>query len=115
MCLSASNNSLKDDDVLIVVADVEKTSDCENAVKKTVEHFKQLDILINSAGIISKGTNENTSLDDFDKMMNINTRSVFYISQKAIPHLKKTKGNLNRKIRKWLELYLANWNLFSFI
>lgn len=65
-CLAAANGSLKDDHILIVVGDVEKTADCENIVKKTVQHFGQLDILVNSAGIISKGTTESTPLAEYD-------------------------------------------------
>ena len=40
------------------------------------------------------GSTENTSLDDWDKMMDINLRSVFFMMQKCIPHLEKTKGNV---------------------
>jgi len=94
LCLDASNGSLKDEHVLIVVGDVANTNNCESIVSKTVQHFQQLDILVNSAGIISKGTTENTSLADYDRMMNVNTRSVFYLTQLAIPHLKKTQGNI---------------------
>ena len=50
-----------------MVGDVEKTADCENIVKKTVAHFGQLDILVNSAGIISKGTAESTPLAEYDR------------------------------------------------
>ncbi|MCA1623931.1 MAG: SDR family oxidoreductase, partial [Acidobacteria bacterium] len=53
-----------------------------------------IDILINAAGIILNGTIENTSLDDWDKMMNINLRSLFFLTQKCVPHLEKTKGNI---------------------
>lgn len=66
-CLAAANGSLKDDQILILVGDVEKTSDCENIVKKTVDHFGQLDVLVNSAGIISKGTTESTPLNEYDR------------------------------------------------
>lgn len=67
ICLNVSNGSLKDDSILVVPGDVEQTSDCKSIVEKTVQHFGQLDILINSAGIISMGTVENTSLEDYDR------------------------------------------------
>lgn len=94
LCLQASNGELKDDHVLVVLGDVSKTSDCKAVVDQVIKHFGQLDVLVNSAGIITKGTTENTSLEDFDQMMNVNTRAVFYLSQLAIPHLKKTKGSI---------------------
>lgn len=44
--------------------------------------------------MIGKGSVENTSLRDYDNIMNINVRSIFFLMQLAIPHLKKTKGNI---------------------
>jgi len=49
---------------------------------------------VNAAGIIKGGNIENTSIDEWDRMMNINVRSVFYVMQKCVPHLEKTKGNV---------------------
>ncbi|CAI9618006.1 unnamed protein product [Staurois parvus] len=40
------------------------------------------------------GTVENTTLEDYDRVMNTNVRSLFYLSQLAVPHLIKTKGNI---------------------
>lgn len=50
LCLTASNGSLQDDHILVVVGDVEKPSDCKTVVDKVIKHFGQLDILVNSAG-----------------------------------------------------------------
>lgn len=60
----------------------------------TTEKFGQLDVLVNSAGIIVKGSIETLSLEDYDTQMNINSRSVFITTQAAVPHLKKTNGNV---------------------
>ena len=37
---------------------------------------------------------EKISLEDYDRQMNINSRSVFHLMQLCIPHLVKTKGNI---------------------
>jgi NAD(P)-dependent dehydrogenase (short-subunit alcohol dehydrogenase family) len=63
-------------------------------VADTVQQFGQIDVLVNAAGIVSSGNVETTSLDDWDKMMNINLRSVFALTQKCIPSLKESKGNI---------------------
>jgi NAD(P)-dependent dehydrogenase (short-subunit alcohol dehydrogenase family) len=78
----------------IYLADIRETSQVERLVNDTIENFGQIDVLVNAAGIIMNGTIENTTLDDWDKMMNINLRSVFYLIQKCLPHLEKTKGNI---------------------
>ena len=80
--------------VKIQLADIRETSQVERLVSQTIENFGQIDVLINSAGIISNGTIENTTLDDWDKMMNINLRTVFALMQKCVPHLEKTQGNI---------------------
>lgn len=49
---------------------------------------------MNSAGILVTGDTASGSLEDYDKCMNLNTRSAFILSQAVIPHLIKTKGNM---------------------
>ncbi|XP_071957035.1 uncharacterized short-chain type dehydrogenase/reductase y4vI-like [Antedon mediterranea] len=80
---------------LIVPGDVTKEADNVALIQKAVEHFGQLDILVNNAGILlSLGTIETTSLQDFDTIMNTNVRSVFHLTSLAVPHLIKTEGNI---------------------
>lgn len=76
------------------LADVNDVSQIERSVSETVRNFGQLDVLVNSAGIIQNGTVENTTLDDWDKMLNINLRSVFHLMNVCVPHLIATKGNI---------------------
>jgi NAD(P)-dependent dehydrogenase (short-subunit alcohol dehydrogenase family) len=80
--------------VKTIRADVTDESAAQKIVETTVENFGQIDILINAAGIIGSGTIENTSLNDWDEMMNVNLRSVFALMQKTVPFLEKTKGNV---------------------
>jgi NAD(P)-dependent dehydrogenase (short-subunit alcohol dehydrogenase family) len=49
---------------------------------------------VNSAGNQIPGSIETAKLEDYDKQMNTNARSVFVLTQLAIPHLLKTKGNI---------------------
>ncbi len=78
----------------IHLTDLRETSQIERFVTDTIEHFGQIDVLVNSAGIIFNGSIENTTLDDWDKMMDINIRSVFYLTNKCVPFLEKAKGNI---------------------
>ena len=80
--------------IKINLADILETTQVDRLIIETVESFGQIDVLVNAAGIIKNGSIETTSLDDWDKMMNINLRSVFYMMQKCSPHLAKTKGNI---------------------
>jgi NAD(P)-dependent dehydrogenase (short-subunit alcohol dehydrogenase family) len=78
----------------IHLADIRETTQVERLVNETIGSLGQIDVLINSAGIIANGNIENTTLDDWDKMMDINLRSLFYLTQKCVPELEKTKGNI---------------------
>ncbi len=78
----------------ILAGDLTNYNFRKELIQTTIQSFNKLDVLVNAAGIIGTGTIENTSLDDFDRMMDINLRSIFHLMQLAIPHLLKTKGNI---------------------
>src|SRR5215510_8221190 len=63
-------------------------------VQSVLRDFGGIDVLVNAAGIIANGTIENTTLADYDLMMNINVRSVFQLTQLALPSIIERKGNI---------------------
>lgn len=80
--------------VVKIYADVTDEEQARQAVGAAAKQLGGLDVLVNAAGIISNGTVENTPLDDWDAMMNVNLRSVFHLMQLAVPHLEKRPGNV---------------------
>jgi len=80
--------------IKVQLADVNELTQLERIVSETVASFGKIDVLVNSAGIIKNGTVEDTTLDDWDRMMHINLRSIFLLMQKCVPYLAKTKGNV---------------------
>ena len=79
---------------LALTVDVTNTGETRRAVEEAISKFGSLDVLVNAAGHISSGSIENTSLDAWDAMMNVNLRAVFQLMQMAAPHLIQTKGNI---------------------
>ncbi|KAM4697543.1 putative oxidoreductase TM_0325 isoform 2-T2 [Rhinophrynus dorsalis] len=79
---------------LLVPGDLTDEAVVQKIVEQTVAHFGQLDILVNSGGILAMGTVENTSLQEYDRVMNVNARALFHLTHLAVPHLIKTKGNI---------------------
>lgn len=63
-------------------------------VRSVMNDFGGVDVLVNAAGIIASGTIENTTLADYDLMMNINVRSIFQLTQLALPSIIERKGNV---------------------
>ncbi|KOB65019.1 Short-chain dehydrogenease/reductase [Operophtera brumata] len=89
-----SKNCEKGTPTYVVPADLTKEADIEKIVKNTVDHYGQLDVLINNAGIIETGTIETTTLAQYDRLMQTNVRSIYYLTMLATPHLIKSKGNI---------------------
>lgn len=80
--------------VEIIPADVTKETERQLIIDSTVQRFGGIDVLVNAAGIIGTGSLENTSLDAWDRMMDVNLRSLFQLSQVALPYIITRKGNI---------------------
>jgi NAD(P)-dependent dehydrogenase (short-subunit alcohol dehydrogenase family) len=70
-------------------ADVSLESDCRALIEQTVEHFGQIDVLVNTVGLSARGNIENTSVEEWDKIFAVNVRSSFICAQQAVKHMKE--------------------------
>uniref|UniRef100_A0A0N5A8R3 3-oxoacyl-[acyl-carrier-protein] reductase n=1 Tax=Syphacia muris TaxID=451379 RepID=A0A0N5A8R3_9BILA len=82
----------KEAEAFIYPADLSKEEDIKSLADAAINKFGRLDILVNSAGILKKGTIEDTTLEQYDTIMNINLRSMFYLTHLLTPHLISSKG-----------------------
>ena len=82
-------NKLKSEGLSVKVfkADVSKRNEVESMMKFCVEEFGGIDVLINNAGISQEKLFIDISDDDFDEMINVNLKSVFYCSQVALRYM----------------------------
>ena len=67
----------------VIVADLSKTSEIERIVPEAVAKFGTVDILVNNAGIIRRTPILEFSEKDWDDVMNLNSKTVFLLSQSA--------------------------------
>ena len=73
---------------LLIQADVKEPSQCEAALKKCIDHFGALNVLvINAAVQFPKDTLKDISLEDFDTTYKTNIYPYFYLSKIAMEHL----------------------------
>jgi len=77
---------------LACITDIRFEEQVVEAVKRTVEKFGGIDILVNNASAISLTGTLQTPMKRYDLMHQINTRGTFLCSQVCIPELKKSKN-----------------------
>jgi NAD(P)-dependent dehydrogenase (short-subunit alcohol dehydrogenase family) len=70
-------------DCLGVKADVSSSRDVKAMIKKAVDHYSSLDVLVNNAGIVKPGPLESLSEEDWDMALNVNLKGAFLCSQQA--------------------------------
>ena len=74
-------------------ADLVTQDDIPQVIGKALEHFGKIDILINNAGIIRREDAVGFSEQDWDDVMNVNSKSLFFLSQVvAKQFIKQGKG-----------------------
>jgi NAD(P)-dependent dehydrogenase (short-subunit alcohol dehydrogenase family) len=71
------------------VCDVTSEQSVQQAVELTVSKFGRIDILVNSAGINIRGAIGSVSLEDFNKVQQVNVTGSWLTSRAVIPHMKK--------------------------
>ena len=81
---------------LYVKADLSNVDDCRNIISLTDKEFGTVNSLINVAGYTERGTILSTTLDNYDKNFNINTRAPFLLMQESIKIMirDKNKGTI---------------------
>lgn len=80
--------------VEIIPADITNDEQRSMIIQHTIERFGSIDVLVNAAGIIGNGTIENTTLAQWDTMLDVNLRSLFRLTQLALPSIIERKGNI---------------------
>ena len=81
-------------EAIFVQGKVEDPKSAQAMVDKTVEAFGRLDILFNNAGIVLPGRVDNTTVEDFDRMVAVNVRGVFLVSKFAAQQMLKQGGGV---------------------
>jgi NAD(P)-dependent dehydrogenase (short-subunit alcohol dehydrogenase family) len=79
-------------EALFVRLDVTREADWQKAVEATVKRFGKLDVLVNNAGISGRGRVEDTAVEEWDRVMDVNAKGVFLGTKVAIPAMRQGGG-----------------------
>ena len=79
---------------LVVEMDVTDTDSVNSGVEKAVNHFGQLDVVVNNAGIGVMGMQEQFTVEDFHKLFDVNVYGIQRVNRATIPHLREAQSGL---------------------
>lgn len=71
----------------VIMADLSSIEPCQRIVDEAVEAFGKIDILVNNAGIIRREDALDFSEEDWDAVMDVNLKVLFFLSQKVARHM----------------------------
>ena len=75
--------------VVPVTCDVSREAMVRDSIRKTVARFKRLDIVVNNAGIVHIKPLHKYTESEWDRVMDVNVKSMFFALKYALPHLRK--------------------------
>lgn len=79
-------------DHLLCLKDLAQIENCKALVQETIERFGRLDILVNTAAILKRVPIEDVDEATWDSILNVNLKSLFFLSKEACAVMKRTGG-----------------------
>ena len=75
----------------IIKGDISKREDCKKIVEYVINKYKKIDVLINNAGISTYNLFTDITDEEWNRTINTNLNSVFYMSQETVKYMIKQK------------------------
>ncbi len=97
-----------------VICDVGNTEDVQNLVKEIIDQHSRIDILVNNAAVAIGGNICDMPETDWDKLMNINLKSIYRMIKAVLPHMLEQKNgsvinmSSTQAFRSW-----DNWTAYA--
>lgn len=77
------------------IGDISEEFHAQTCVESAVATYGKLDVLVNNAGVfLTNAEIDQYPIEDFDRTVRMNLRSAFLMTRFAVPHLRKTNGNI---------------------
>lgn len=77
----------------------------EKVIKEIHDKYKHIDILVNNAGISANKKIEDTTTEDFSKIMDLNVNALFNTSKAVVPYMKENNGGVILNTSSMVSIY----------
>ena len=72
-------------EAIFIAADVTLAEDCRRSIDETLAAYERIDILFNNAGIVTQGTLEETSEEDWARTFDVNVKGTYLMTKLVLP------------------------------
>lgn len=80
------------DDLHPIRADLREVAECRAAVAAAVQWGGRIDAVVNAAGVWTEGPSDLTEEEDWDHVLGVNLKGLYFLTSAAIPHLEQHRG-----------------------
>lgn len=81
------------------------SEELEKVFKEIIAQYGRIDILVNNAGISANKKIEDTTTEDFEKIMDLNVNAIFNATKVAVPYMKENKGGVILNTSSMVSIY----------
>ena len=82
-------------EVIIMSGDISNKNFCKEIVRRTLERFGKIDVLVNNAGVQYQQDRLEDICEQFDRTMKVNIYGMFYLTRETLPYLKSGASIIN--------------------
>lgn len=85
--------------------DLNNYEEIEKTIKDIIDKYGRIDILINNAGISANKKIEDTTSEDFSKIIDINVKAIFNMIKAVVPYMKENNGGVILNTSSMVSIY----------
>lgn len=85
--------------------DLNNYEEIEKTIKDIIDKYGRIDILINNAGISANKKIEDTTSEDFSKIIDINVKAIFNMIKAVVPYMKENNGGIILNTSSMVSIY----------